>query len=51
MVRGIDGTKTKKKPWKTRIERDIMLNRDISEAYYQGGKAIGDIIKTKKKKK
>ena len=51
MVRGMDGAKTKKKPWKTRMERDIILHKDISEAYYQGGKAIGDIVKSKKKKK
>jgi hypothetical protein len=30
-------------PWKTRMERDIMFNKDIKEAYLQGGKAIGEI--------
>ncbi len=51
MVRGMGGTKVKKNPWKTRMERDIILNKDIKEAHLQGGKAIGDIIKKKKKKK
>jgi len=51
MVHGIDSTKTKKKPWKTQMERDIMLNKDLKEAYYQGGKAVGQIVKPKKKKK
>jgi len=51
MVRGIGGTKTKKKPWKPRMERDIILHKDIKEAYYKGGKALGEIIKPKKKKK
>lgn len=56
MVRGIDGAKPKKNPWKSRMERDIIiLHRDIVEAYTQGGKAIGEvmrkqIIKNKKKK-
>lgn len=45
MVRGLGSTKTKKKPWKTRMERDIMLHKDISKAYTQGGKAIGNITK------
>jgi len=51
MVRGIESTSKKKKPWKTRMERDIILHKDISEVYYQSGKAIGDIVKPKKKKK
>ena len=51
MVRGIGSTKTKKKPWKTQMERDIMLNKDLKEAYSQGGKAVGKIVKPKKKKK
>lgn len=53
MVRGIDCAKNKKKPWKNKMERDIILHRDIAEAYTQGGKAIGDIVKQgyKKKKK
>ena len=51
MVRGIGGTKVKKKPWKSRIERDIMLHKDIKEAGLQGGKALGQVLKPKKKKK
>ena len=27
MVKGMDTTKTKKKPWKTKIERDVYLLR------------------------
>ena len=55
MVRGMDVTKVKKKPWKSRLERDIMLHKDISEAYTQGGKALGEAVerlfnKPKKKK-
>ena len=55
MVRGIGKTKVKKKPWKTRMERDIILNKDIAEAYYQKGKVMGNIVnkivnKPKKKK-
>ena len=42
MARGIDGTREKKKPWKTRMERDIMFSKDIKEAGLQGGKVIGD---------
>ena len=51
MVRGIGSTKVKKKPWKTRMERDIMLHKDIKEAHLQGGKAIGEIVKAKLKRK
>jgi hypothetical protein len=56
MVRGMDVTKVKKKPWKSRLERDIMLHKDISEAYTYGGKALGEAVdklfkKTKKDKK
>ena len=42
MARGIDSTREKKKPWKTRMERDIMFSKDIKEAGLQGGKVIGD---------
>ncbi|MCK5636372.1 MAG: hypothetical protein KAH91_03045 [Thermoplasmatales archaeon] len=45
------GTKVKKKPWKTRMERDIFHSKDITEAGIQGGKALGDVVKPKKKKK
>lgn len=54
MVRGIDCAKPKKNPWKSRMERDIILHRDIVEAYTQGGKAIGEVMRkqiTKNKKK
>ena len=47
MVYGMDSVKAKKKPRKSCIERDIILHRDITVAYTQGGKAIGDIIKNK----
>ena len=42
MARGIDGTREKKKPWKTRMERDIVFSKDIKESGLQGGKVIGD---------
>lgn len=32
------------------MEKDIERTKDISEAYLQGGKAVGNIIKPKKKK-
>jgi len=32
------------------MEKDIQRSKDISEAYLQGGKAVGDIVKSKKKK-
>ena len=53
MVKGLGVTKVKKKPWKSRLERDIILHKDISEAYTQGGKALGETVerlfkKTKK---
>ena len=42
MVRGIGKTKVKKKPWKTRLERDVVFSKDIKEAGLQGGKVIGN---------
>ena len=42
MVRGIGKTKVKKKPWKTRVERDIKFSKDIKEAGLEGGKVIGN---------
>ena len=42
MARGIDVAKEKKKPWKTRMERDIIMHKDIKESGLQGGKVIGD---------
>ena len=32
------------------MEKAIRMSKDISEAYLQGGKAVGDIVKSKKKK-
>jgi len=48
MVRGIGYVKTKKR--KPKIERDIENVKDLTEAYLQGGKALGEILKPKKKK-
>jgi len=46
MVRGIGKTKLKKK------KEGLMADKDyITEAWLQGGKAIGEVIKPKKKKK
>jgi hypothetical protein len=42
MARGIDSSKVKKKPWKTRIERDIIYSKNIKESAIQGGKVIGE---------
>ena len=50
-MKGMDDTRTKKKPWKSRMERDIMLHKDMTEAITQGGKALGHVVKPKKKKK
>ena len=48
MVHGIGNVTEKKR--KTKMERDIELSKDIKDAYLQGGKAIGEIIKKRKKK-
>ena len=40
MVRGLGGTKIKKKPWKTGMEREIILHKDIKDAGFNGGKAL-----------
>ena len=37
----IDESNEKKKPWKTRIERDIIMHKDIKDSSLQGGKIIG----------
>ena len=50
MVHGIDIEKTKEEKKKSMIERDIELYKDITEAYCQGGKAIGEIVRPKGKK-
>jgi len=31
-----------KKPWKTKMERDIIMHEDVKVSGLQGGKAIGD---------
>jgi len=31
-----------KKPWKTRMERDIIMHKDIKVSGLQGGKIVGD---------
>jgi hypothetical protein len=46
MVRGIDSTKQKKKHSALMEEKDY-----ITETWLQGGKAIGDILKPKKKQR
>ena len=46
MVHGMDAIKVKKQ------KRGLMEDKDyISEAYLQGGKAVGNILKKKKGKK
>jgi len=45
MVRGIGKTKEKKKPSGLTAEKDY-----ITEAYLQGGKAVGEIVRSKNKK-
>ncbi len=45
MVRGIGKTKLKKKKTGLTADKDY-----ITETYLQGGKAVGDIFKKKKKK-
>ena len=42
MALGVNYSKEKKKPWKTRVERDIIMHKDIKEVGLQGGKVIGD---------
>lgn len=34
----------KNKPWKTKVERDIIMHEDIKTSGLQGGKIIGDKI-------
>jgi len=33
---GIDNTNVNKKPWKTRMKRDIIMHKDVKEAGLQG---------------
>jgi len=39
---GIEGSKKNDKPWKTRIERDIIMQDDLKESGIQGGKVLAD---------
>lgn len=50
MVRGLGKIKTKEGKKKTAMQKDIERTKDIASAYLQGGKAIGNIVKTKSKK-
>jgi len=50
MVRGLGKIKTKKDEKKTAMKKDIERTKDIASAYLQGGKAVGNIVKSKKKK-
>jgi len=50
MVRGLGKIKTKEGKKKSAIEKDIERTKDIASAYLQGGEAVGDIVKSKKKK-
>ena len=42
MARGIGKTKVNKKPWKTRVDRDIKFSKNIKEAGLEGGKVIAN---------
>ena len=42
MVRGVGDIKNQKKPWKTKVERDIIMHEDLKESGLQGGKVIGN---------
>jgi hypothetical protein len=42
MSGGIDGINGNKRPWKSRVERDIIMHKDIKESSLQGGKVIGN---------
>jgi len=47
MVKGMDNTKTKKKTWKNKIERDT----DLLQGAYLGGRPEHILDENKKKKK
>ena len=51
MVRGLGKIKTKEGKKKTAMQKDIERTKDITSAYLQGGKAVGDIIKSRNRKK
>ena len=44
-VTGLDDARVKKKPWKSEMQRDIMLNKDLADATIQGGKVFGKVTK------
>jgi len=44
-VTGLDDARVKKKPWRSEMQRDIMLNKDLADATIQGGKAFGKVTK------
>ena len=43
MIRGVEDVKDKKKPWKTKVERDSIMHKDLKESSLQGGKVIGNL--------
>jgi len=42
MTLGTNDKKEKKKPWKTRMERDIIMHKDVKDSGLQGGKIMGN---------
>ena len=42
MEKGFNVSKKKKKPWKTRMERDIIMHKELKESGLQGGKVLGE---------
>ena len=42
MYLGMNGKSINKKPWKTGLERDVMMHDDLKESGFQGGKIIGE---------
>ena len=46
----VENTRKNGKIQSREMEKAIARSKDISEAYLQGGKAVGDIVKSKKKK-
>lgn len=44
MNHGIDNSNVKKKPWKNKVERDIIMHEDIKESGLHGGKIVGEKI-------
>ena len=44
-ITGLDNIKIKKKPWKTKMERDLYIHKDLKEVVSQGGKTFGEVTK------